>query len=249
MDKKHISNEEVEALLAEVKSEMSAINFPSDIVDGTRIVIIHPEYWEISLLVPYKSKYGNVKSAFARKAISTILFEKCGANPEGCDYFGKQEYKQAYEWYFRHPNIPQDVNDLIEAEIEANLGGDIGIGLPSPSRIKSRSDTAFMTLTDKYFREIESGMKTTEYRNLNQYYCDKLFPNGIQKKFIRFNRGYMTGLENQMVFEISSVVLVSEKGDEIPALDDKGKVIESYGKLPRNFAPSAYGIKLGRRVK
>lgn len=248
MEQKVISNDEVETLLAKVKAEMSAVNFPADVIEGTRIVAIHPEYWEISLLVPYKSRFGLVKAAVVRKAIDDILFNKCGANPDGCDYFGKQPPKKAYEWYFRHPNIPQEINDLIEAEIEAELGNEIGIGLPSPNRSKSKSDMAFMTIKDEFFREIESGLKTTEYRNLNQYYCDKLFPNGKQKKFVKFNRGYSAGAGNQMTFEIASIVIVSERGEEIPALDERGRVIDSYAQLPKNFAPSAYGIKLGRRI-
>ena len=248
MGKKHISNEEVESLLAKIKSEMSTLAFPADIVEGTRIVVIHPEYWEISLLVPYKTRFATVKASTVRKSIETILFDRCNANPDGCDYFGKQVAKQAYEWYFRHPNIPQDVNDLIEAEIEAELGKETGLGLPSPGGSISKSDTAFMTIKDEFFREIESGHKTTEYRNLNQYYCDKFFSPGIKKRFIKLNRGYLSGDENRMVFEIAGINLVSEDGREIPAVDESGRPICSYSQLPKNFAPAAYGIKLGKRI-
>lgn len=248
MGEKQISQEEVDSLLAKIKSEMSTLAFPADIVEGTRIVVIHPEYWEISLLVPCKTRFAPVKAHTVRKFIETILFDKCKANPGGCDYFGKQVAKQAYEWYFRHPNIPQDVNDLIEAEIEEELGNEIGLGLPVPNRTKSKSDTAFMTIKDEFFREIESGRKTTEYRNLNQYYCDKFFSPGIKKRFIKLNRGYLSGDENRMVFEIAGINLVSEDGMEIPAVDENGSLICSYSQLPKNFAPVAYGIKLGKRI-
>lgn len=248
MEQKAISLEEVDSLLAKVKSEMSIFNLPADMIEGTRIVVIHPEYWEISLLVPYKSKLQQVKAAVVRKAIDKILFEKCGANPDGCDYFGKQAPKQAYEWYLRHPNIPQEVNELIEAEIEADLGSEIGLGLPSPSGSKSKSDTAFMTVKEQFFNEIESGKKTTEYRNLNQYYCDKFFSPGVKKKFLKLNRGYLTGEKNRMVFEIAGINLVSEDGREIPAVDENGKLICSFSQLPKKFAPAAYGIKLGKRI-
>ena len=248
MEKNLISSDEVNALLAKVKAEMNSVTLPSDVIEGTRIVVIHPEYWEISLLVPYMSRFGLVRATVWRKHIEDILFTKCGVNPDWCDYFGKQTPKKAYEWYFRHPNIPQKINDLIEAEIEAKLGNEVGLGLPSPNKSKSKSDIAFMTIKDEFFREIECGRKTTEYRNINQYYCDKLFPNGKQKKFVKFNRGYLSGAGNQITFEIASIVIVSERGEEIPALDERGRVIDTYSQLPKNFAPSAYGIKLGRRI-
>lgn len=248
METRKISQEEVDSLLVKIKEGMESFSLPSDMIEGTKIVIIHPEYWEISLLVPYQSTAFKVKASVVRKAIDSVLFDKCGANPDGCDYFGKQVPKKAYEWYFRHPNIPKDVNDLIEAEIEAELGNEIGLGLPVPNRSKSKSDTAFMTIKDEFFREIERGRKTTEYRNLNQYYCDKFFSSGIKKKFLKLNRGYLSGDENRMIFEIAGINLVSEDGREIPAVDSNGKPICSYSQLPKKFVPVAYGIKLGKRV-
>lgn len=243
-----ISKEDVDSLLVKIKEGMTECGLPSDMIEGTRIVIIHPEYWEISLLVQCDSNIQKVKSSYVRKAIDSILFDKCGANPNGCDYFGKQVHKRSYEWYFRHPNIPQEVDDLIEAEIEEELGKEEGLGLPIPRRSKSNSDTAFMTIKDEFFREIESGRKTTEYRNINQYYCDKFFSSGIKKKYLKLNRGYMSGDENRMVFEISGINLVSKDGREIPAVDENGRPICSYSQLPKKFAPVAYGIKLGKRV-
>ena len=249
MADRRISVSEVDMLISKIKSEMSMSGLPADMIEGTRIVIVHPEYWEISLLVPYRSAFAPVKAATVRKTIENILFNRCGANPDGCDYFGKQASKKAFEWYFRHPSIPQDINDLIEAEIEKELGNEIGMGLPCPSGSKSNTDTAFITVKDTYFRMIENGTKKTEYRNLNQYYCDKFFSPGIKKRFLKINRGYETGEENQMVFEIAGIYLVNESGDrEVNAVDDKGKPICSYAQLPRNFAPVAYAIRLGKRV-
>lgn len=249
MVNKEISSLEVDELLSKIKSEMALSNLPKDMIDGTRIVVIHPEYWEISLLVPYPTKGETVKSSIVRKTVEGILFKKCNANPQGCDYFGKRPQKKAYEWYLRHPKIPQEINDLIEAEIEEDLGKEIGLGLPSPSGKKSNSDTAFITVKDVYFKEIERGVKTEEYRNLNQYYCDKFFSPGVKKKFLRINRGYLTGAENQMTFEIAGINIVNEQGNvEVPAVDNTGKLITSFTQLPKRFAPAAYGIKLGRRI-
>lgn len=235
---------EIRQLLDKIKEAMCERGFRDDLVDGTRIIVIHPNDWEVSLLVPYN----NTKAAQIRKPIEDILYRICGVEDRCCDYFGKQKPKEAYEWYFRHPNTPQDIYDRLDQQIEAELGEEIGMGLPKPSRMKTRDTPAFVTVREDVFEQIRTGEKNTEYRRLNQYYCDKFFPNGKQKKLIKFNRGYRTGSENQMVYEIDSIVLVSERCEEIPAYNSKGKLIVSYEDIPLGFAPIAYGIKLGKRI-
>ena len=234
----------IDNLLNKVKSAMRTRNISADIVNETRIIVIHPEYWEVSLLVPYR----NTKAAQIRKTIEDILYNVCNVEERCCDYFGKQKPKESYEWYFRHPDTPQDIYEFLEREIEAELGDEIGMGLPTPSKCKAKDCPAFITVREDVFDQIARGEKTTEYRNLNQYYCDKFLPNGIARKAVKINRGYKSGAENQMTFVISDIVLVSERGDEIPVHDENGKLIVSYAKIPRNFAPAAYGIKLGRRI-
>lgn len=240
----NIPQSEIEGLLKIIKNSMLEKGLRQDIINGTRIVVIHPLDWEVSLLVPY----ANTKASQVRKVIEKILYDICNVEERCCDYFGKQRPKEAYEWYFRHPNTPQDIYDRLEQEIEAELGNEIGMGLPKPRKIKVSSSPAFLTVREEVFEQIANGEKTIEYRNLNQYYCDKFFPSGIQKKLVKFNRGYLAGVENQMTFEISDIVLVSERGDETCACDSEGKLIVSYSKIPRNFAPVAYGLKLGRRI-
>lgn len=235
---------EVHQLLAQIKAAMRERGFRDDVVDGTRIIVIHPNDWEVSLLVPYH----NTRAAQIRKPIEDILYRLCGVEDRCCDYFGKQKPKEAYEWYFRHPNTPQDIYDRLDQQIEAELGEEIGMGLPKPSIMKTRDTPAFVTVRKDVFEQIRSGVKKIEYRNLNQYYCDKFFPNGKQKKQIKFNCGYKAGSDNQMVYEIESIVLVSERGDEIPAYNKDGKLIVSYDDIPPMFAPVAYGIKLGKRI-
>lgn len=242
-----ISEEEVKSLLSQIQSGMRKNSLPESMINGTTIRIIHPEYWEISLLVPYKVD-PIIKVSVVHRTIDNILFDECHVNPDGCDYFGKQSSKGAYEWYFRHPNIPEAINDRIEAEIEEELGHEIGLGIPIPSGTISKTDTAFLTLKDDFFRAIESGQKTTEYRNFNQYYCDKFFATGIKKKFIKLNRGYLAGDANRMIFELAGIVLVSEDGREIAAVDSNGKHITSFKQLPKGFIPISYGIKLGKRI-
>ena len=238
-----IPNAEVEGLLCDIKGQMEALGFSRDTIERTRLVVIHPKDWEVSLLVPYK----DTQAKETRRKIESILFGKCSVEQNCCDYFGKQKPKEAYEWYFRHPNVPRDIYDRIELEIEEKLGSEIGMGLPYPSGIKSTSDTAFITLKEEFFDAIARGEKKEEYRNLNQYYCDKFFSPGVKKKYLKINRGYKAGKENQMVFEIKAINIVSEDGREIPALDKNGKLITSFSKIPNYFAPAAYGIVLGER--
>lgn len=240
---KIITENEVRSLLEKIQAAMVPANMPGCVITATRLEIVHPVNWEVSLFV----KSMGFKDSYIRKKVEEVLFSACGVEEQCCDYLGKQGHKGVMEWYFRHPDVPQETYDRLEAEIEMELGQEIGMGLPCPNGVKSTSENVFMTIKDEFFQAIARGEKTIEYRNLNQYYCDKLFPKGVQKKYIRFNRGYQAGAANQMVYEIEEILLVSDKGVMIPATVN-GKPITSYTQLPPRFAPAMYGIKLGRRV-
>ena len=239
-----ITQSETQDLLLRVREGMIEYGIPQFIVDGTTIEIIHPENWEVSVFVPYSG----VKVGDIRKAMDKVLFDVCNIERQCCDYLGRQTKRKALEWYFRHPNTPKEIYERLEAEMEAELGEDVGFGLPIPSGFVSNTDTCFLSLKDEFFRLIASGEKKEEYRTLNQYYCDKFFSQGIKKRFVKFNRGYIGGVENQMVFEIDRINIVSSDGREISAYDSNGELIVSYGQLPENFAPEAYGIVLGKRI-
>lgn len=239
-----IPQTEVDSLLLRIKALMFTEGFSKETIDGTRIEIIHPNDWEISLYVPYR----NTKPSFVRRTIDRILFKECGVSEENCEYYGKIKAESAYEWYFRHPNIPSGIAARIDAEIEAEENEDVDVDIPSPNGFQSKTDTVFLSLKDEFFEKIKNGEKTTEYRNLNQYYCDKLFSPGVKKRFVKFNRGYLSGPENQMVFEIADIVFVSDVWNEQPTSDEKGVLITSRSNIPIDFVPVMYGIKLGRRV-
>ena len=239
-----IPQEELDSFLASVKAEMHRRGFRNDTISGTRIVAIHPEYWEVSIFVPYEStKVGNV-----RRAMENILFSVCGVEKRYCDYYGKRPEEKAYEWYFRHPHVPKDIAELIDEEMAEEQAEEECCVIPTPSGATSKSDVAFLSLKDEFFKAIQNGEKTTEYRNLNQYYCDKFFSPGVRKRFLKLNRGYQSGSENQMVFEIAAIVIVGSNGDEIPAFDNRGAPIDSMSQLPTGFKPVMYGIKLGNRI-
>lgn len=242
-----IPKEELDGLLSTLKGSLTRRGVIEDeVIQEAKLIVIHPENWEISLLVPLKSIH---KCGVIRKEVERALFGDCKVDRDCCDYLGRRKEKGAYEWYFRHPNTPQDICERIEAEIEADLGEEVGLGLPTPSGSKSKNDLVFLTLKDKYFREIESGKKKIEYRNLNQYYCDKFFSPGVRKKYVKFNRGYESGEENQMIFEIEDIFIVSDRGEKVLARKSEGTLISSFRDLPPNFAPFMYGVLLGKRVK
>ena len=234
----HIDN-----LLEQVKKELQKKGLPTDVVDSIYSETINPECWEIN--VPYSK----IKAAQIRKPMEDVLYKQCGVDERYCDYYGKQGDTKSFVWFLRHPQTPQEICDKIDAEIEEHLGEEISFGLPIPGNVKSNTDTAFITIRDIFFKQIKEGVKTCEYRNINQYYCDKFFSPGVQKKYIKINNGYLTGEENQMLFEIQDIVFMDEHGNEHPARDNKGNPIYDFNHIAKGFVPACYCIKLGNRIK
>lgn len=242
-----IPNHEVNDFLMKVYQQILATNlFEKETLKDLAAYVVRPEDWELSLFVP---RNGKQKASVVRQAVEKILLEECGVDRSRCEYFGYQKDMMAYEWYLRHPNTPKDICERVDAEFEEEPDGEAESELPIPNGFESKTDTVFMTLKDECFKAIESGEKKVEYRRLNQYYCDKLLSPGVPKKFVKFNRGYKSGKENQMTFEIKDILLVSDKWREIPARNAAGKPIMSYSELPPRFAPAMYGISLGKRVR
>ena len=239
-----IPDNEVHELLSLIRTSMDFHGFTKDTIEGTKIRIIHLDSWEVSVFVPYSF----MKAGDIRRGMDKVLFTDCAVRRDCCDYLGRQSEEKAYEWYFRHPNVPEEVAERIEAEIEEEEGTDMSLDLPMPSGSLSNSDTVFLSLREEYFRAIQRGKKTKECRSLNQYYCDKFFSPGVRKKYVKFNRGYLGGAENQMVFEIDDIVFMGDKEEEYPCLNKDGTLIVSLSQLPEDFIPVSYGIKIGKRV-
>lgn len=236
---------EVSELCDKIKVLMRRYGVCESVITGTRVIVIHPESWEVSLCVPYKG----VKEAEVRPIVDGILFSDCGVLRDYCNYFGKQREYQAFEWYFRHPKIPKDVADRVDAEIRAQSTEGTENQLPIPRDTYSTSDTIFLTLAYKYFDAIKRGDKTVEYRMLSQYYCDKFFTVGTKKRYVRFNRGYMSSSGNQLMFEIEAIVYVDKDYKECLATDHSGNCITDKSKLPEGFSPVMYGIRLGKLIQ
>lgn len=244
-----ITAEEVSSVFEEIKTAMAEYNIDGTVIAKTEIKVIHPKYWELSIFVPTKIDGLKISLKELKSKMDKILFKYCKINKEDCDYLGSLNKRGYAEWYFRHPRTPEEICNMIEAEMEESLGDKIGLGIPCPIGIKSKNNTAFLTLKNEFFETIKSGEKTIEYRYCNQYYCDKLLSPGVQKEYVKFNRGYLAGEENQMIFEIAEIVFISESGDEYPVRDEHGVLVQSYRQLPKHFVPVYYGIKLGKRIK
>ena len=101
MESNQISQSEVDSLAEEARNGILLSCLPHEMAESARVVVIHPEYWEVSLLVPYNSSM-TVKAAVVRKIVEGVLFEKCGVNPDWCDYLGKRDKKkQKYDNKYR----------------------------------------------------------------------------------------------------------------------------------------------------
>lgn len=244
---KPIDNEQITRLLDKIKLGLLGKGIAKEIVENTTMVAVHPEYWEVSLRIPYNIKPITTKDIRAKA--EKVLFDECGVKEEFCDYMGRQTMFKAYDWFFRHPETPEEICNLIEMEMEESEGEEIGLGLPVPSGVKSKSEEVFLTVRYDVFDALSRGEKLIEYRNLNQYYCDKFFSPGVKKRYVRFNKGYEKGEENQIVFEIDEIMIGCESGDYlISAQTLDGKLIKSYSQIPKGFAPCVYAIKLGKRI-
>lgn len=215
---------------------MKDLKVDEEIIKGTRIVERNPEFWEISLLVPKPTE--NIEGL--EDVVEYALFRKCMVRRDCCDYFGLQS--GYYEWFFIHPSIPKIVYNHIVLERDGVQEATIDV--PSPIG-HSNSDSVFLTMNEYYYRQIEEGKKDTEDRVLTQYYCNKLLSPGIEKRYVKFNKGYKNGQGNQMKFEIKSIRVVSMDGEELPARDDKGNVRTDFGE---GFEPIGYRIYLGKRI-
>ena len=244
MSEQVITPQDNNVIKSVVTGIMAEAGLPIASLKKCRVEIIHPHNWEVALYVPC---VGGLSVRNLKRIVEEGLFKILLVEEECCDYLGRKVEKDYLVWYFRHPQVPQSTYARLEAEIEMALGNDVAFEFPKPSGIKSKSEYVFMTLKEEFYEAIEKGQKDIEERNFNQYYCDKFFSPGVKKKYIRFNRGYKSGKENQMVIAIDYIMLRDNQGHSYPAISN-GKLITSLNQLPPGFVPTKYGIKLRGRV-
>jgi len=217
-----------------------------------RIETVNPEDWSVSLFIG-KGDVGERKL----QSIVRRFFEDTGVDEDRWIYFGDLNRKDEYEWYFTHPDVPKDViermdaDEIDEEQIEAEITTSPieKTSLPKPSG-SAKGDSCFLVLQGTFYREIEHGFKTVEYREIKPYYCDKFFGREQPLKKVKFQLGY-SGKDGktpeQMEFEVKEVTLVDDGLQSIPALLKSGKPIEEKD-LPKGFHPTMYGIVLGKRL-
>ena len=233
-------------LLERIKEAFARHGIPSE---NIWLQLSSPKWWAVSLFLPYKGLA--VKKI--NSTVQKILADDIGVDVSCADYFGKNPKFQAHEWYFMPPEIPKDIKRCIDVAgefgMQAEANTELGMGIPVPKRAKNTGRVPVIVLPEELYRRIESGEKTVEYRNLVSYYCDLFFDTGKMEKAVKFQLGYSGkdgGKPERMAWEITDIMLVSERGKLAPAMTN-GKM-STFKNLPCPFAPVAYAIKLGNRL-
>ena len=112
--------------------------------------------------------------------------------------------------------------------------------IPIPPPPKDATDEAYLTLDYKYYDQIKSGEKTTEFRGYSPFWVKRLLSHPI--KTVRFQRGYGGPGHpppEQMVFKVKALLLYEiETKKECPADHP------CEGILPTHIA-----IDLGERIE
>ena len=209
---------------------------------GASITVVSDTMWACSARVPTSAS--DVKSV--DKKVTKVL-EKVGANPDYVVYLGTDD-GQVYEWFFLHPETPQGIIALLEGNGEDE--SDDESAFPVPKARKVKGDSCFLVLQKGFYDDIARGVKTVEYRTLNQYYCDKFFGHDEPLRQVKFQMGYNVGADGkatQMTYEVKDILLVNDANETIPARDEDGNQIREKD-VPEGFNPTMYGLVLGKRL-
>ncbi len=234
-------------LLEKIKTEFAKHGIPSD---GIWLQLSSPKWWSVSLFLPYKG----LKLKKIGSVIEKLLIDDVRVDEDHIGYFGRNSAHKACEWYFMPPNISGDIRKAIDIAAahydQSKANAELGLGIPVPDKIKDADPIPLLVLPESLYRQIESGEKKTEYRNLVTYYCDKFFGSGKMIRAVIFQLGYQGkdgGKPEQMVWEVKNILLVSEHGKMAPAVTN-GKMT-TFKDLPKVFPPVAYAIQLGKRLE
>jgi len=216
------------------------------------------DVWDEDLANPYlvevkvPASVGKVKAAKAFNelfyALGVLPEEKTLSLGEGLDYcatcvneggetysglynfpFAKEFKKGDEEYQFTLKAI-FDEQEATAQEEEAEMK-ELVAGIKA-GRLKSKSDDGYLVLKAEFYDKIESGEKTTEYRDFTEYNLKRTI--GI--KTIRFNRGYVKNAP-QMRWEVQKVVLQDAADNECDPFN-----------VPDSFCPTKIAIHLGKRI-
>ena len=117
-------------------------------------------------------------------------------------------------------------DDDYDAEIQELVAG------IKEGRLKSKTPDGYLVLRGEFYDLIESGKKTTEYRDFTEYNIKRT----IGLKTVRFNRGYVKNAP-QMKWEVKKVMLTDGGDLECDPFD-----------VPKGFVPVTIAIHLGKRL-
>lgn len=241
-----VTPEIIEDATLKIKEALASVPVSTQ---GMKLIEGEQLYWIYLLLLPDDKERRRIKNLGVK--VKKALVEKAGVRKDNVGYEGKMGDNGEYLWYIILPNAPEEIYEAIHEEAsrraEEDENKNPGMGIPIPNKVNRKAEYAFMTLKKAYYDLIIQGKKKVEYRNLNQYYCDKLLPDGEPVKYIKFQDGYSApnGVKpRQMMVEVKKIMYCDEFGVcEFDAIKN-GKVA-FYKDLPPNFAPALYAIHLG----
>lgn len=260
---KKMTERHCENVLAKLRSFLGRNHLPCP-ASGCRVSIVDDKDWSVMLSIPLENTECRDCNENAVNGLVGRFLDEIGVDEERWVFFGADEESRCLEWYFTHPDTPREVIERMDADDlmkeseetesrrrleEMKASGDVRPEIPIPNRQKARGDSCFLVLRKCHFDEIGSGDKRIEFREMNQYYADKLLGKEKPLKFVRFQLGYGGPRHenpSQMMFGIDSIVLVDDYMDEFPAYTDGRPT--AADELPKGFNPTMYGIKLGQRV-
>lgn len=169
-------------------------------------------------------------------------------------YLPLNKDKSVWTWKFYHPECPDQFLALTEKiekdgdtapdmeELAEAMDDEGGFIVPKP---KDGGNCAYVVLRKEFYDKIESGEKTNEYREYNEYYVGKFLSHKVN--FIKMNLGYSTG--KSMTFAIRGLSYLDAEGSaEVPCYKENGE-LTLEADLPSGFVPRYFKVSLGKRVR
>lgn len=244
--KMQIEEKQIVSLQKALKEVLSMSKLP---FHDIRLELANPKYWGVTLYVP-----SDVSTPLRTNNVVMKALYKLGVPQDYIAFFGIAEASDDYEWYFTHPEVPDDVMKMMESLSNAQEKHEDEIlpvmEYPIPKIKKTDGDTCFLVMRKEYYEDIEKGYKTVEFRTLNQYYCDKFFGHKDPLRYVKFQLGYNTdkeGKPRQMTYEVKDILLFNDALESISARDEDGEQIRE-SEIKEGFCPTMYGLVLGNMI-
>ena len=207
------------------------------------------ESWSMLLVCPKAEKLSEDSTV----RVFEHLFSSFDMTDDDVFYDGYSDQRKGYVWVVSHPDTPKAVKDWLKAEEEAEEAAENEpekFYLPVPDSRTSTSTSLYLVLANEYFQAIKTGEKTVEYRDLTDYYANKILGRKGKVETVLLQNGYGGKGHvppEQLHFKVESVVYVDDKLEEFPCYRPNGDLTADED-LPNGFQPTMFGIKLGSRI-